>query len=111
MFNGGTMTAAQFCMDQFAVIKESQVVIQICGIVRAGETFKYLDAKGGQHWESDLSEMPRQTKCPTFFLPPAKDKMFAYVNLRTTKIDHYEYEWSGNQFARRCPEHDIARQV
>lgn len=37
---------------------------------------------------------------------PSK-KMFAYMNLRTTKVDHYQWEWAGNQFSKRAPQYDI----
>lgn len=101
--------APKFGIDQFAVIRETQTVFKIAGVVRHHETFKYLDAKGSHYDESELDHLPNQK--PSFVFAPAPTKMFAYLNLRTTKIDHYEYEWAGNQFARRAPEHDLERQA
>lgn len=55
-----------------------------------------------------LKQSPETLKRPLESKSTGK-KLFAYQNVRTSKVDHYQWEWTGNQFSKRAPQFDIEK--
>lgn len=102
-------TIPLYDMDDEVLIKESNVKGKICGVRKQGSRVLYL-VKNAWVAEVEIEKIiSTEKKTPSFFIPETASVLFAYVNMRTQKVDHYKYEWAGNQFARRAPEFDIAK--